>query len=100
MKSPLLVFVAAVFIVTLSRATEVKGPERLRERYVEGVRLIAEARDTINRTSQVLLLVESGADEQANRILQMESHLTHVDHVVTSLKKETARRIEAGETLG
>lgn len=65
---------------------ECRGVER--DRYVEGVRLIAEARRYGNRADEVLSLVEAGARGQADRIAAMESHLKIVKNVVRSLENE------------
>jgi len=49
----------------------------LRENYVEGLKVIAEVRTAVGRADEVLALVEAGADEQANRISQMEGQLVY-----------------------
>lgn len=77
-------------------ATKADG---LRERYVEGLRLIADAQASVARTNNVLQLIESGADGQVAQIADMEAQLQQVKRTTEFLKTEAARRLTEGDQL-
>ncbi|MBS0633709.1 MAG: hypothetical protein JSS11_17505 [Verrucomicrobia bacterium] len=79
-------------------ATAAKA-DGLRERYVEGVRLIADAQAAVARTNDVLQLIEGGADGQVAQIADMETQLQQVKRTTDLLKTEAARRLTEGEQL-
>jgi len=77
----------------------VSTSDALRNRYVEGVRLISEVRASVSRGNDVLSIVESGSDAQAVRIADMELRLQGVQRATGYLDTESARRVAAGQKL-
>jgi len=101
MKSKIIwTLVVSGLVLHSSRAAEsAVTSEALRERYVEGVRVISEVRAAANRANDVLSLVESGADSQARKITEMETRLEGVKNNVTALETQSSRRVVAGQNL-
>jgi chromosome segregation ATPase len=64
------------------------APDALRERYVAGLGVIADAQATVARTGRMLDLIESGADAQANRASLMESRLLNTRHQADSFDRQ------------
>lgn len=79
--------------------TVVSTSDALRNRYVEGVRLISEVQASVSRGNDVLSIVESGSDAQAIRIADMELRLQGVQRATGYLDTESARRVAAGQKL-
>ena len=79
--------------------TAVTASDALRDRYVEGVRLISEVRASVSRANDVLSIVESGSDAQASRIADMELRLQGVQRATGYLETESTRRVTAGQKL-
>lgn len=73
--------------------------DALRERYVEGLTLIAEFKAAQARAEEVLALVDEGALEQVQRIREMESRLSAIKYENTQLDRDAKRAVQSGRLL-
>ncbi len=85
--------------VAVTKSAVTAGADGLRQRYVEGVRLISDVRGAVARTNDVLQLVEQGADGQVRQIADMEAQLQQVKRTTGFLETDAARRVAEGQRL-
>ena len=71
----------------------------LRERYVEGLSLIAEFNAAEARAANVLSLVEDGASEQLDRIRDMENRLSEIKYGNSQLVREAEQTEQRAKSL-
>ena len=79
--------------------TKTTTSDALRDRYVEGVRLISEVRASVARANDVLAIVEAGSYAQAGRISDMETRLSYVQQTTGYLETASIRRGSTGQKL-
>ena len=94
-----LVVLSGLFSIVGLAAENAPVTTGLRESYIEGLKLIAEARTSIERASEVLTMVETGADAQARRIAEMEGKLTGIKSTNSMLETQGARGVEQCKKL-
>ena len=80
-------------------AVAASSSNALRERYVEGLTLIAEFKAAQARAEEVLALVDEGASEQVQRIREMESRLSAIKYENTQLERDAKRAVQSGRLL-
>jgi hypothetical protein len=80
-------------------AVAASSSNTLRERYVEGLTLIAEFKAAQARAEEVLTLVDEGASEQVQRIREMESRLSAIKFENTQLDRDAKRAVQGGKLL-
>lgn len=102
----LLLLSAACSAFTVRLVAAPATPDVLREKYVAGLAVIADAQATASRTGHMLDLIESGADNQANRAAMMESRLLGTKHSAESFNRQlqsldalTARLLEQKQRI-
>lgn len=84
----LVCFSAALTAFSSPLVSAPAAPDALRERYVAGLAVIADAQATAARTGRMLDLIEDGADIQASRTAQMESRLLTARHQADSFDRQ------------
>ena len=80
-------------------STAASASTALRERYVEGLTLIAEFRTAEHRATEVLALVDAGASDQVHRIRDMERRLSDIKFENSQLDRDTQHSIQDGKAL-
>jgi chromosome segregation ATPase len=84
---------AATAAFAISLAAAPAAADKLHERYVTGLAIIADTQAATARMGRTLEVIENGADAQASRVTSMESRLF-------SVKQSTERLERESESLG